>query len=197
MVLTVIIEKLTTKDGELCIGICENQNLNNLDTDNLLKLASSLSESVLAFQLFNSLMIADSIHLLSGAQNALNAMNGKYMISRSLDVELAVYVSAQRQIGLALDIVGVKDQLTSIAAVCIDEDEEKVWQCLTDVAKRVGEEVTPMFNPNSEKISSLMETFGITDLEIQQFTKESDLVSRTKALSKCIVSKVSQVALGS
>jgi len=193
----VIIERLAIKDGELCIGFSENQNTNNLDTDNFLKLARSLSESVLAFQFINSTMIIDKMHLLSSAQNAVNAMNGEYMISRSLDVELIVYTSAQRQIGLALDIMGVKDQLASVAAVCIDEDEKKIRQCLTDVSKRVGEEVSPMFNPSSEKIRSLMETFGITDLEIEQFTDESDLASRAQALSKCIVSKVSQVALGS
>jgi len=193
----VIIEKLTTKDGELFIGICENQNSNNLDTDKLLKLARSLSESILAFQFFNSLMIVDNMHLLSGAQNAVNAMNGEYMISRSLDVELIVYTSAQRQIGLALDIMGVKDQLESIAAVCIDENEKKIRQCLTEVSKRVGGEVSPMFSPSSEKIRSLMEIFGITDLEMKQFTDETDLVSRSQALSKCIVSRVSQVALSS
>lgn len=192
-----IIERLANKDGELCIGFSENQNTNNLDTDNFLKLAKALSESVLAFQFINSTMIIDKMHLLSSAQNAVNAMNGEYMISRSLDVELIVYTSAQRQIGLALDIMGVKDQLASVAAVCIDEDEKKIRQCLTDVSKRVGEEVTPMFNPSSEKIRSLMETFGITGLEIEQFTDKSDLVSRSQALSKCLVSKVSQVALGS
>lgn len=192
-----IIERLTIKDGELCIGISENQNSNNLDTANLLELARFLSESVLAFQFFNSLMIIDELHLLSGAQNAVNAMNGEYMISRSLDVELIVYTSTQRQIGLALDIMGVKDQLASVAVVCIDEDETKVLQCLTDVSKRVGEEVSPIFSPTPEKINSLMETFSITDLEMKQFTNEDDLVSRSQALSKCIVSRVSQVALGS
>ena len=192
-----IIERLSIKDGEIYIGISENQNLNNLDTDSFLLLAKSLSESVLAFQFFNSLMIIDDLHLLSAAQNAVNAMNGDYMISRSLDVELIVYASAQRQIGLALDTMGVVDQLASVTAVCIDEDEKKVRQCLSDVTKGVGEENSPMFNPTPEKITSLMESFGITDLEMMQFTDEDDLASRTRALSKCIVSRVSQVALGS
>lgn len=185
------------KDGELCIGIAEIQNSNNLDTDNLLKLAKSLSDSVLVFQFFNSQMIVDELHLLSGAQNAVHAMNGEYMISRSLDVELIVYASAQRQIGFALDIMGVKDQLTSLAVVCIDEDEQNVRNCLTEVTKQVGEEVLPMFNPTHEKTVVLMETFGITELELQQFTDDTDLVSRSRALSKCIVSRVSQVAFGS
>ena len=192
-----IIEKIVTKDDELCIGISEIKNTNSLSMDELLKIAKSLSKSVLAFQFFNSQMIVDEMHLLSSAQNAVHAMKGEYMISRSLDVELVIYSSTQHQIGLALDTMGVKDQLAFVAIVCIDKDEEKVRTCLADVSERVGKEVSPMFDPTSEKISSLMETFGITDLEMKQFTGASDLASRSQALSKCVVSRVSMVSLAS
>ena len=191
-----LIEKLVTKDRELCIGISENKNSRNLDTDKLLELAKSLSESVLAFQFLNSMMIVDEMHLLSGAQNAVNALKGDYMISRTLDVELVVYVSAQRQIGRALDNMGVNDELSSVGVVCIDEDEKKVRECLIEIAEKVGEETSPMFSPTSEKISSLMQNFGITELEMKQFYDSDDLVHRNQALSKCVVSRVPQVCFG-
>ena len=192
-----IIESLTAADGDLTIGISEIKNTNILGTNELLEVAKSISKSALAFQFFNSLMIVDELHLLSSAQNAVHAMKGEYMISRSLDVELVVYSSAQHQIGLALDIMGVKDQLSSVGVVCIDADETKVRKCLDDVSKRVGEEVTPMFSPTPEKIISLMEAFGITEIEMNQFTESTDLTSRSQALSKCVVSRVSVVSLGS
>ena len=191
-----LIEKLAIKDGELCIGISENKNSRGLDTDKLLELAKSLSKSVLAFQFFNSMMIVDEMHLLSGAQNAVNALKGDYMISRTLDVELVVYVSAQRQIGRALDIMGVNDELSSVGVVCIDEDEKKVRECLMRIEEKVGEEISPMFSPTSEKISSLMQNFGITELEMKQFKDSDDLATRNQALSKCVVSRVSQVCFG-
>ncbi len=191
-----LIEKLVTKDGELCIGISENKNSRGLDTDKLLELAKSLSKSVLAFQFLNSMMIVDEMHLLSGAQNAVNALKGDYMISRTLDVELVVYVSAQRQIGRALDIMGVNDELSSVGVVCIDEDEKKVRECLMRIEEKVGEEISPMFSPTSEKISSLMQNFGITELEMKQFKDSDDLATRNQALSKCVVSRVSQVCFG-
>ncbi|MCK4567360.1 MAG: hypothetical protein KAU48_08625 [Candidatus Thorarchaeota archaeon] len=191
-----LIEKLAIKDGELCIGISENKNSRGLDTDKLLELAKSLSESVLAFQFLNSMMIVDEMHLLSGAQNAVNALKGGYMISRTLDVELVVYVSAQHQIGRALDIMGVNDELSSVGVVCIDEDEKKVRECLMGIAEKIGEEISPMFSPTSEKISSLMQNFGITELEMKQFKDSDDLVTRNQALSKCVVSRVSQVCFG-
>ncbi|TFG31496.1 hypothetical protein EU528_06060 [Candidatus Thorarchaeota archaeon] len=192
-----MIERLVIKDGILCIGISENRNSRGLNTEGLLDLAKSLSHSVLAVQFLNSTMIIDEFHLLSGAQNAVNALNGDYMISRSLDVEIVLYTSAQRQIGRALDILGVTDQMPIIGIICIDEDEKKVRNCLVSAAKEVGEEISPMFAPAPEKILSLMEIYGITELEMKQFTNEDDLTSRTQALSKCIVSRVSQVALGS
>jgi len=195
-VLELLIEKLAIKDGELCIGISENKNSRGLDTDKLLELAKSLSKSVLAFQFFNSMMIVDEMHLLSGAQNAVNALKGDYMISRTLDVELVVYVSAQRQIGRALDIMGVNDELSSVGVVCIDEDEKKVRECLMRIEEKVGEEISPMFSPTSEKISSLMQNFGITELEMKQFKDSDDLATRNQALSKCVVSRVSQVCFG-
>ncbi|TFG95209.1 hypothetical protein E4H12_13735, partial [Candidatus Thorarchaeota archaeon] len=161
-----ILESLTTKEGNLIIGISEIKNTNSLGINELLEVAKTLSKSALAFQFFNSLMIVDEMHLLSSAQNAVHAMNGEYMISRSLNVELVVYSSAQHQIGLALDIMGVKDKLSSLGVVCIDADEKKVRKCLDAVTKRVGDEVTPMFSPTPEKIGSLMKAFGITELEM-------------------------------
>ncbi len=191
-----LIEKLAIKNGELCIGISENKNSRGLDTDKLLELAKSFSKSVLAFQFFNSMMIVDEMHLLSGAQNAVNALKGDYMISRTLDVELVVYVSAQRQIGRALDIMGVNDELSSVGVVCIDEDEKKVRDCLMGVVEKIGEQISPMFSPTSEKIKSLMQNFGITELEMKQFKDSDDLATRNQALSKCVVSRVSQVCFG-
>jgi tRNA threonylcarbamoyladenosine modification (KEOPS) complex Cgi121 subunit len=196
-VLELLIEKLAIKDGNIVIGISENKNSKGLDVDALLKIAKSLSKSVLAFQFFNSMMIVDEIHLLSGAQNAINALKGDYMISRTLDVELAVFVSAQHQIGRALEIVGIKDELSSVGVVCIDEDEKKVRECIDVISKQVGEEITPVFKPTSEKIRLLMKNYGISELEMKQFSDSDDILSRNQALSKCVVSRVSQVSIGS
>lgn len=192
-----LIERLITSDQEFCIGISENENTNHLKIDELLEIAKDLSGPVIAFQFFNSSMIIDELHLLSSAQNAVHAMQGDYMIARGLDVELVVYSSAQRQIGIALDLMGIKDGLPTLGVICIDTDESKVHDCLEKVSARVGDAVSPMFIPTSEKINSLMNVFGVSDEEMKQFIDENDLASRSQALSRCIVSRVSMVALGS
>ena len=193
----VLIEKLVTKNADLCIGVSENENTNQLDTDQLLEIARDLSKSVLAFQFFNSSMIIDEFQLLSSAQNAVHAMQGDYMISRTLDVELAIYSSAQRQIGIALDTMGVKDNLSTLGIVCIDENEAKVRKCLEVVTVRVGSSISPMFIPTLEKINSLMRVFGVSERELDQFIEGDNIISKSRALSKCIVSRISMVAIGS
>ena len=197
MVYKALIEKLVTKDEEFSIGISEIENTNQLNIEHLLEVAKALSKSVSAFQFFNSSMIIDEFHLLSSAQNAVHAMQGDYMISRALDVELVVYSSAQRQIGVALDIMGLKNNLSTLGVVCIDKDESKVHACLGEVSSRVGKMVSPMFVPTPKKVNSLMDIFGVSEEELNQFIEENDLESRAQALSKCIVSRVSMVALGS
>ena len=94
-----LIQKLSCKDDTYCIGISEISNSNELGVNQLLDLSKSYSENALAVQFFNSLMVVNDLHLLSAAQNAINAWSGGYMISRSLDVEIIVYASAQRHDG--------------------------------------------------------------------------------------------------
>ncbi len=190
-----LIETLASSDGQFHVGISENLNSKNLDTNDILKIANSLSDSVLTLQFLNPTMIVNEMHLLSASQNALNAMKGGYMIARSLDVEIAVYASAQHQIGRALDLVGVKAALPTLAVVCIDEDKQKITDCLNKIAERIGESSSPMFPISPQKIKSLMSIYEITELELQQFTDSKDAEERKEALSRCVVSRVSQVSL--
>ncbi|TFG33686.1 hypothetical protein EU527_07315 [Candidatus Thorarchaeota archaeon] len=191
-----MIQKLTYNEDDYCIGLCEISNSNGLGMDELLDLAKSCSKDILAIQFFNSRLIAGEIHLLSAAQNAVNAWRGNYMIARSLDVEIIVYASAQRQIHQALSLLGVKDGLTSISIVIVDKEEKKVVGTLVEMINQIGEEIDPPFAPTEEKIDFLMNIFDITESEMQYFIDSDDISDRMQALSKCITSRVTLVALG-
>ena len=141
-------------------------------------------------------MIANNLHLLSAAQNAINAWSGNYMIARSLDVEIIVYASAQRQIHLALETMGVKDGLDTITVVIIDQSEENVTNVLADIFNEVGEEIQPPFLPSEEKISRLLKFFDIKEEELRYFLTSNTPADRTQALARCIASRVSLVAIG-
>jgi tRNA threonylcarbamoyladenosine modification (KEOPS) complex Cgi121 subunit len=193
-VVFMLFETITWKDEEIHICISEFNNSAHLDKDVLLDLARSTSELVLAVQFFNSAMIVNEIHLLSAAQNAFNAWKGDYMRSRSLDVEMVVYASAQHQIGRALELMGVTDKTASVAIVVLGEDKQKIKDCMSDFERTLGNEIIPAFEMTAEKLETLMTVFRISDSEISLFLDHDDMKSRQYALSKCVVSRISQVA---
>ena len=131
------IEQLETENNDEVIGIAELHNSNHLKQDELIQLAKSLSSDSLTVQLMNGLLIADETHLLSAVQNAINAKQGEYMLSRSLDVEVLVFASAQRQIGRALDALGVFDGLDEIAAVVVGIDTASVEKTIRALADKI------------------------------------------------------------
>ena len=163
----------------------------------MIKLAASMSSDSLTVQLLNGLLIADETHLLSAAQNAINAKQGEYMLSRSLDVEVIVFASAQRQIGRALDALGVFDGLDEIAVVVVGTDTASVEKTIRDLADKIGEETIPPFSATSERIDRIKNHYQISDKEIEAIADSEEIESQQAALSRCVVSRVSLVAFDS
>jgi len=130
------IEQDENENSDKVIGIAELHNSSQLKQNELIQLASSFSNDSLTVQLLNGLLIADETHLLSAAQNAINSENEGYMVSRSLDVEIIVFASAQRQIGRALDALGVFDGLDEIAVVIVGTDASTVKTSIQDLAEK-------------------------------------------------------------
>ena len=181
----------------MVIGIAEIHNSKRLKQDEMIQLAASLSSDSLTVQLLNGLLVADETHLLSAAQNAINAKHGEYMLSRSLDVEIIVFASAQRQIGRALDALGVFDGLDEIAVVVVGIDLASVEKTISDLADNIGEETIPSFTATNERIEQMKKHYQISDKEIAAIADSDKVDSQLKALSRCIVSRVSLVAFDS
>jgi tRNA threonylcarbamoyladenosine modification (KEOPS) complex Cgi121 subunit len=188
------IERLETESNGEFIGIAELHNSNCLKQEELIQLAKSLSSDSLTVQLLNGLLSADETHLLSAAQNAINAKRGEYMLSRSLDVEIIVFASAQRQIGRALDELGVYDGLDDIAVVVVGTDSSAVKDCIQDLAGKIGSEVIPAFAATSERLERIKDHYQISDKEIRAISDSDKIESQLTALSRCLVSRVSLVA---
>jgi tRNA threonylcarbamoyladenosine modification (KEOPS) complex Cgi121 subunit len=188
------IEQLGVDGKDKVVGIAELRNSNNLKQKELIQLATSMSSDSLTVQLLNALLIANEIHLLSAAQNAIQAQQGDYMTSRSLDVEIIVFASAQRQIGRALEALGVHDGLAEIALVVIGTDPSSVERSIKDLADTIGTEILPSFTATSERIKRVKQHFQISDREISALSESETLESQLDALSRCIVSRVSLVA---
>jgi KEOPS complex subunit Cgi121 len=97
------------------------RNVKIVNVDGLLKnLKNALNE--MDFQLFDADRIAGKRHLYIAALNALAAFEGKYMVSKSLCVEAAVYASCQRQISKAFKLVGLTPETRRVAALVFYKD---------------------------------------------------------------------------
>jgi len=188
------IEQLGVNGTDKVVGIAELRNSNNLKQKELIQLATSMSSDSLTVQLLNGLLIANEIHLLSAAQNAIRAQQGDYMVSRSLDVEIIVFASAQRQIGRALEALGVHDGLDEIALVVIGTDNSSVEHSIKDLVDTIGTETLPSFSATIERMERVKKHFQIGDKEISAISDSETLESQLDALARCIVSRVSLVA---
>lgn len=192
-----LLENLVYGEETFKVGIAELKNKNKLDQNSLLRMALEFSTDLLAFQLFNPLPIAGVGHLLSASQNALNAWKGGYGIARSLDVEVALYASGQHQIGVALEHVGVRNGLESVALVMVASEEEVLESQFHQVVERLGSEVVPPFSQTEERLRHVMEHFKISETELSNVSESDSLESRFKALTGCVASRISMVSLES
>jgi tRNA threonylcarbamoyladenosine modification (KEOPS) complex Cgi121 subunit len=192
-----LFDTITWRDETLHICIAEFENPRHLDTEALIRLAGNQSERVLAVQFFDSSMIVDEMHLLCATQNAYNAMRGGYMKSRSLDVEISLYASAQNQIGVALDLMGITDETRMLDVIILGNTKQKVEQSVREISSIIGPQVEQAFTMTKQKLKSLMNIFNISGSELELFIEQDDIIAYQRALSKCVASRISQVALTS
>jgi tRNA threonylcarbamoyladenosine modification (KEOPS) complex Cgi121 subunit len=119
------------------------------------------------------------------------------MLSRSLDVEIIVYASAQKQIGRAFDTLGVFDGLNEVAVTVVGTSVDSVKEAIQDLINKIGEETNPSFVATTERIDRIKDHFQIEDKELEAITDSDDAKSKLRALSRCLVSRVSLVAFDS
>ena len=189
------LEKLNHGDKIYTVGVTEIRNVHGSTKDQLVELASGQIDDLLAIQFLDSSLIVDTNHLLSASQNAFNAWNGDYMISRSLALEIVVYASTQKQIGKALDLFGVRDKMNSLTLVIIGKSTGLVENGINDLVSRIGTEIKNPFDTDDARLSRLMEYYGVTYTELETLTDSKMTNDLQEALSKCVASRVSLVAV--
>jgi tRNA threonylcarbamoyladenosine modification (KEOPS) complex Cgi121 subunit len=114
-----------------------------------------------------------------------------------LDIEIIVFASAQRQIGRALDALGVYDGLDEIAIVVVGTETTSVKSTIQVLVEKIGKEVIPPFSATVERIERIKTHFNISDKEIDAISDSNRIESKLAALSRCLVSRVSLVAFDS
>jgi len=149
------------------IGVTGFKNVKVENVERFLDNVRKKTENV-SVQFFNAKLIAGPEHLYFAALNALKAFESNLNISNSLAVETLLYASAQRQIRKAVELLGIKDESSEVAVLVLAETEDKVRETLEVISEFIqgipDDDVTEL---SDEKIETIRELFGISDLELE------------------------------
>jgi KEOPS complex subunit Cgi121 len=174
------------------IAITGFRNVKIEKADNFLKVIRKEKPQEVDIQVFDANFVATWQHLYFAALNALKAFKNGENISRSVEMEIMLYASAQRQIRKALDVIGVKDDTKSIALVVVGENPEVVEYAITIVSKQiVGEQDDMVLELQNDKRKTIQKVFQISEIEINSIVKNT---SQEKALTDLVIERVALLA---
>ena len=140
-------------------------------------------------QFFDAKHVAGPQHLYFAALNALKAFERKINISNNLAVELLLYASAQRQITKAVELLGLKQGSSEVAALIVADgiQERECFLCL--VAETVsGERDDSVLDLTAQKIDGIRELFQITDTEFEAKLEKQGL--EKEALTDLVIERM-------
>jgi tRNA threonylcarbamoyladenosine modification (KEOPS) complex Cgi121 subunit len=139
--------------------------------------------------------IATWEHIFFGALSALLAFKQGRTISNQLALEVLLYISAQRQIKIALETFGVRSG--SCALLILGNSEETLQDtlkaCWNIIGGTLADEVLTI--PDDSKWNSIQTYFQITDQEIDAVAQSNAKGAREDALVKIVLNRIALVAL--
>lgn len=124
-------------------------------------------------QLLDADKLAGMDHIQFAVMNAMKAFDSKTNASDTLEMEILLYASTQRQIRDAIQLVGVNDKTRNLAVVVIDGDIESINESATKIRSVVTGEVddSVLDGWNPEQIGEL---FKIGEEEIQAMRRKGE-----------------------
>lgn len=147
------------------------------DPERTLKQLRAINSQV-EVQLLKADLVAGPEHLQFAARNALYSFNGKHRRSKSLAMELLLYISCQRQISKAIRFIGVESRDSRIAIVSLSESKEALQELARQAPSVIGGEPDNdlIEIQSKERMSKLQRSYGITSREMKaaRFERETD-----------------------
>lgn len=138
-------------------------------------------------QFLDAKLVAGWEHLYFATLNALKAFDNQTNISKNLAVECILYASARRQIKAAFEVIGIRENLSTIAVLIIADSEEIAAKALKRVENLIsGKHDDSVLDLTKKKTVSIKALFGISDMELG--TKLE--VDEGKALSELVIEHI-------
>ncbi len=133
-----------------------------------LKTMCSEEWSAVEAQFFDARFMATWQHLYFAALNALTAFKNKENVSKNLAMETMRYASAQRQIRKAIELLGIKPQLSDIAVLLIGKNSKAVTSALLQISRYFKTKPDDtVLELTSEKIKLIKEAFDVSEMELE------------------------------
>jgi len=143
--------------------------IKNIDTF-LNRISDFSKENNFFIQTFDANVIFGKNHILSAVNHAKRAFKCKTNTTNSLEMEILLYTSGERQLKLAIPKMGVKKGKSNVAFVFLSEDNdiisnEKINEFLNFLSLKKDNKVL-------EGDENTLRLFGINDNEIETVKKE-------------------------
>ncbi len=150
------------------------------DIDNFLKeIESFAKDHNIVIQVFDADMIFGKNHLISSVNHAVRSIDRKTNTTNSLEMEILLYSSGERQLKLAIPKMGVKDGETRAAFVFVGDK----------VPKQLIDDFLSLFSlSQDDKVlegdENTLKKFGLKEDEIKTVTKDKygDLILEKVAM---------------
>ena len=139
------------------------------DVDDFLKKVNNFSQkNSIISQVFNADMIYGEKHIISAVDHAKRSFDRKKNTTNSLDMEILLYTSGERQLKLAIPKMGIKKGSANILFVFI-KDKKIHNETINVLLKQLS-----LKHDNSviEGNEITLKNFGITNIEKETVTKD-------------------------
>ncbi|MCX8171162.1 MAG: KEOPS complex subunit Cgi121 [Candidatus Bathyarchaeota archaeon] len=143
------------------------------DVDDLFNLIGSGSKTS-HVQVLDAELVAGFEHVYFAVLNALKAFKSGINISKNLSIEILLFASGQDQIRRAIEILGVKRTTKKIVVVIVSDSREEALSTLNAISNIInGEADYSVIELNEEKISAIINAFGISRCELESSMRNS------------------------
>ena len=143
------------------------------DVDKFLKQVRSFAhDHKIIIQAFNADLIYGEKHIISAVEHAVRAMNQKTNTTNSLEMEILLYASGERQLKLAIPKMGVKKGKSNIVFVLISDIKDPKSR-ISD--KTIDELLELLSLDRDDEViegdENTLKKFGISENQMKTVTK--------------------------
>jgi len=123
-------------------------------------------------------------YMLLAVLNALKSFHSKQPIARSLGMEILLYIAASRQIGEAIQRVGISSSTEKIVAILVGTTRDELLHAAKSLAQIVNQKSDDdlIDNWSPDRIRTVQSILEIRDMELKATLRAGE--AKTKAIER-------------